>query len=169
MFFKSLHIAPSGILVNGSILEELLTNDLAGSKAGRGDKFDIHLYSLAGTIHLLVRFRDVLGIRGMKSHDTLFFEETVETGNGAGIAALHELDPENDETGIRVTPAHIVDELNLLGSMLVRMVMWSSGVFTQRFDRAVEAAFPAVDILAVGFVFDGRLCDSLFFIIFNKG
>ena len=120
-------------------------------------------------IHLLVRFRDVLGIRGMKSHDTLFFEETVETGNGAGIAALHELDPENDETGIRVTPAHIVDELNLLGSMLVRMVMWSSGVFTQRFDRAVEAAFPAVDILTVGFVLDGGFSDSIFLSILNKG
>ena len=96
VFLKGFHIAPSGILINGSILEELLTDHVTVYKAGGRDKFHIYLNTLSGILHLFVRLGDILGIRRMDSHDALFFEETVETGDGAGITALHEFYPEDD-------------------------------------------------------------------------
>lgn len=71
---------------------------------------------------MFVRLRNILVIRGMDSHNALFFQETVETGNGAGTA-LHKFYPENDEAGIRVTSAHIEDEFNLLRGVLAEMIV----------------------------------------------
>ena len=154
VFLKSFHEAPSGILINGRVLEELLSNDPAVFKAGRGNKLHIHLNPLPGIRHLLIRFRDVFGIRGMNRHNPLFFEEAVESGDGAGIAALSELNPENDEAGIRITSSHMGDQLFFLRGMLIGVMVRTSGAFTQGFDGAVKTAHPAIDILAVGFIFD---------------
>lgn len=162
VFFKSLHKTPSGILVNSSILKETFADDGAVDKTGGGDKLHIDLEALAGIFHLLIRLRDILGVRRMDGHDALFFEETVEAGDGAGIAALGELDPEHDKAGIRVAPAHIEDKLGFLRGMLVRVVMGSSGAVTEGLDRAVIAAFPAVDVLPVGLIFDGSFGDPKF-------
>ena len=46
VFFKYLHKTPPGILINGSILEEMFANHAAVYKAGRGNKFHMHLYTL---------------------------------------------------------------------------------------------------------------------------
>ena len=51
----------------------------------------------------------------MYGHDVLFFEKAVESGDGAGITALPEFDPENAPSSIRVTAAHIRDKLYFLG------------------------------------------------------
>lgn len=83
MCLKGFHIAPSGILVNGSILEKLLSNDAAVYEADRRDKFHVNLDTLAGVVHLLIGFWDIPGVRGMYSHDTLFFEEAVQSRDGA--------------------------------------------------------------------------------------
>lgn len=168
VFFKGLHKTPSGILVNSSILEETFANDAAVDKTGGGDKLHIDLEALTGIVHLLIRLRDILGVRGMDSHDALFFEETVEAGDGAGVAALGELYPEHDKAGIRVTPAHIEDEFGFLRGMLVRVVVGSSGAVAEGLDRAVIAAFPAVDILPVGLIFDGSFRDPKFISIVEE-
>ena len=169
MFLKSFHEAPSGILVNSRILEELFSDHFAVHKAGRGNKFHINLNTLAGMVHLFIRLCYVLGIGRMDRHDTLFMQETVKTGNGTGISPLHELYPEHDQTGIRITSAHIHDKFDLLRSVLVRMVMRPSGEFAKGLDGVVIASFPAVDVLPVGFVFDGSFGDTKFFSIFNQG
>lgn len=96
VFLKSFHKTPPGILVKGSVLEELLPNDLAVFETGGRDKFDIHLDTLTGILHLLIWLWNVFGIGWMDRHDTLFFEEAVESGNGAGITTLPELNPKND-------------------------------------------------------------------------
>ena len=168
VFFKSFHIAPSGILINGSILEELLTDHVTVYKTGGRDKFHIYLKTLTGILHLFVRLGDILGIRRMDSHDALFFQEAVETGNGAGITALHELDPKYHKSCVRVTPAHIQDQLDFIGGMLVRMMERSSGAVAQGLNRAVKAAFPAVDILSVGLVSDGSISNPILFSVMNK-
>lgn len=165
MFLKSFHEAPSGILVNSSILEELFSNHFAVHKAGRGNKFHINLDTLTGMIHLFIGFWNILGIGRMNRYEALFTQETVKTGNGTGIPPLHELYPEHDQTGIRITSAHIHDKLDLRRSMLVRMVMRSSGEFAKGLDGAVKASFPAVDVLPVGFVFNGSVGDTIFFSI----
>lgn len=65
VFLKSFHKTPSRILINGSVLEELLPNDLAVFETGGRDKFDIHLDTLTGILHLLIWLWDVFGIGWM--------------------------------------------------------------------------------------------------------
>ncbi len=138
---KGFHKAPPGILIYGGILEELFADHPAVDKAGRGDEFYIHLDTLSGMAHLFIGFGDILGVRGMDSHNALLFEETVQSGNGTGIAALHELNPENDKTGVRIASAHIGNGLDFFRGMLVWMVVWPSGEVTQRFHGAVIPHF----------------------------
>ena len=70
---------------------------------------------------------------------------------------------------MRIAPAHIPDELDFLGSMLVRMGVGTSGVVTQRVPGAVIAVFPAINILAVGFIFNGSFGNAIFFRVANEG
>ena len=51
--------------------------------------------------------------------------------------------------------------------MLVGMMMRSAGTVAQRFNRTIITAFPAVNVLAVGFKLDGRLGNAVFVCIFN--
>ena len=167
MLFKGFHKTPSGILVNSSILEELLSDHPAVNQTGGRDELHIDLYALAGMVHLLIGFRDILGIGRMNSHDALSAQEAVKARNGAGIAPLHEFYPKHDEACIRVTPAQIEDELDFFGSMLVGMVVRPSGAFAEGLNRTVIAALPTVNILSVLFVFDGSFGDTKLFSIFN--
>lgn len=162
VLLKGFHIAPSGILVNSSILEKLFSNDPAVDKAGRRDEFHIYLDTLSGMIHLLIRFWDVFRVGRMEGSHVLFLEETVKTRNRAGITTLHKFYPKDDQTCIRVTPAHIRDQSDLLRSVLVRMVVRSAGEVAQGLNRAVKASFPTINILPVGLVFDGSLSDAIF-------
>ena len=168
MLFKCLHKTPSGILINGSVLIKMILFGFI-YKADRRDKFHVDLDALSGMVHLFIRFGDILGVRRMDCHDTLFFEEAIQPGNGTGIAALHELNPENNKTGMRISSAHIGDKLDLGRGMLVRMVVRSAGEITQGLNGAVITTFPAVDVLPVGLVFNGSVGDTIFFSIFDQG
>ena len=105
----------------------------------------------------------------MDGHKTPLFEEAEESGNGAGITALPEFDPENDQTSIRVAAAHIGDKLSFLRGMLVRVMVRVSGTISQGFQRAIKASFPAVDILAVGFVFISSSGNTIFLSVADQG
>ena len=70
---------------------------------------------------------------------------------------------------MRVTPAHVRDESDLIGSMLVRVVVGSARAVTERLNGAIKAAFPAVDVLSVGLVLDGGSGHTKFISIFNQG
>lgn len=168
VFLKGFYKTPSGILVYGGVLEELLSNDLAVFEAGGGDEFHIHLDTLSGILHLLIRLRDVFWIGRMDRHNALFPEETVETGDGAGITTLSELDPENDQTGIGVTAAHVPNQFDFLRGMLIGVAVRTSGAITQGLNGAVIATFPTIDVLPVGLVFDRSLSDAIFFSILNE-
>ena len=165
---KGFHKAPPGIPIYGGILEELFADHPAVDKAGGGDEFYIHLDTLSGMAHLFIGFGDILGVRGMGSHHALLFEETVQAGNGTGIAALHGLNPENDKAGVGIASAHIGNGLDCFRGMLVRMVVCPSGEVTQRFHGAVIPAFPAVDILPVRLVLDNSFRNPIFISIYNK-
>ena len=169
VFLKGFHKAPSGVLINGSVLEEVLANDPAVFETGGGDEFYVYLDTLAGIVHLLIGLWNVFWIGRMDRHDTLFFEETVESGDGAGITALPEFDPENDQAGVGITASHIGDKLYLLGCMLVGVMVRPSGAFAQGFDGAVKASFPAVDILPVGFIFDSGLGNAILMCVADQG
>ena len=86
----------------------------------------------------------------MYSHDPLIPEETVKAGNGTGVTALSEFDPENDQTVMRVSASHIVYELDFRSRMLIWVVMRPSGAIPQRIPGTVIVSFPAVDIRSAG-------------------
>ena len=88
----------------------------------------------------------------MNGHDALFSEETVKPCKRAGIAALSELDPEDNETIMRISAAHIADEFDLGVGMLIRVMVRASGTVAKRVPGAVITAFPTIDILPVGLV-----------------
>lgn len=67
----------------------------------------------------------------MDSQDALFFEEAVKVWDGAGITALSEFDPENDQTGIGVAASHIRVQLFFFRGMLVRVMVWPSRKVSQ--------------------------------------
>lgn len=169
VFLKSFYKAPSGVLINGGILEELFSDHLAVFQTDRGDKFDIYLDTLSRIIHLLIRFGNVFGIWRMDGHHVLFFEEAVKAGDGTGISSLTELDPENNETGMGIAASHIPNEFDLLRGMLVGMVMRASGTVTERIPGAIIAAFPAINILPVGFILDSGFGDAKFLSVFDEG
>lgn len=169
VFLKSFHKTPSGILVDSGILEELFSDNLTVYEAGGRDEFDIYLNTLTGMLHLLVGLGNILGIGRVYSHDALFFQEAVESGDGAGVTALHELDPEHHKPCVRVSSANIHNQLDFIGGMLVRMMVRSTRSVLKRLDRAIITPFPTVDILSVGFIFDSSLSNSIFISILNKG
>ena len=167
MLFKGFHKAPAGILINGCVLKELFSDNLAAFKTGGGNKFHIYLNALPWIIHFFIWFRDIFWIRRVYRHDALLFQEPVKAGDRAGIAALTKFDPEDDETGMRVSAAHIPDQADLVIGMLVGMVMRSARKLPKRFDRTIITPFPAVDILTVCLVLYSSFGNTEFFSVFN--
>ena len=68
-----------------------------------------------------------------------------------------------------ISSAHIPDELDLLGSVLIRMRVRPSGTVAEGFYRTVKTAFPAVNILTVGFVLDSSFRHAIFFSVTDQG
>ena len=149
------------------MLIKFLSFCLIDQTAGR-DEFHVNLHPLSGIGHLLIGFGDIFGIGKFFRHDPLVPEETVEPGNGAFIAPLHELHPEDDRSSMRIVPAHIPDKFDFFESMLVWMGMGTSGTVTQGVPGAVIAVFPAINILTVGLIFNGCFGNPITFSIFNK-
>ena len=72
--------------------------------------------------HLLIRFRDIFRVRRMDGHEALFFKETVKAWDRAAVAVPGKFHPEDDQAGIRIAPAHIRDEIDLLRDMPVGLI-----------------------------------------------
>ena len=166
MLLKGFYEAPAGVFINSSILIKLLSLCFV-YKTNRRYKFHINLDTLSRILHLFIRFRNVLWIGRFYSHHPLFAKETVQTWNRARIPPLHKFYPKDNQTGIRISSAHVMDKFDFSRSMLIRMMVRSAGTITQGFDRTVIATFPAINVLSVSFIFDSSFCDTKFFCIFN--
>ena len=70
---------------------------------------------------------------------------------------------------MRVASAHVGNEFDFVRGMLVGVMKRTSGAVTKGFNRAVEATFPAIDVLTVSFVLDGSLRDAVFLGELKKG
>ena len=88
-------------------------------------------------------------------------------GNRVFLATLHEFCPKDNKTCIRVTSAHIRDQLDFFGCMLVRVVVRSAGMVTKGFYGTVITSFPAIDVLTVGFVFNSSLSNPKSLSVFD--
>lgn len=167
VFLEGFHITPAGVFVNRGILIKLLSFCLVDQATG-GDEFHVNLDALPGVFHLLIRLGNIFGVGKFFRHDSLFFKETVEPGNGTFISALHEFYPEDNQPGMRISSAHIPDEFDFLGSMLVWVGMRASGTVSERIPGAVITVFPAVDILTVGFILYSGFRNPIAVCVVNK-
>ena len=156
VLLKGFHIAPAGVFVDRRVLEKLSANDLAVFQAGGRDEFHVDLNALAGIAHLLIGLGNVLGVWRLDRHDPLASQNTVQTGDGTLIAALSELHPEDNQTGMGVTASHIGNQFQLRWRMLIGMAVWPSGEISERVPGAVITVLPAVDILAIDVIADSR-------------
>ena len=76
---------------------------------------------------MFIGLGDVLVVGKLSRLDSLLLKETVETGNGTFISALHEFDPENNQSGMSIASAHISDHPDFFRSMLVWIGMGTYG------------------------------------------
>ena len=131
--------------------------------------FNVDLDTLARIKHLFVGLRDVLGVRRFNRRKRKSFKEPVKTGDRSCIAARPELDPKDDKAYVRVAAPHVPDQLDLIGSMLIRVMMRASGMVSERIPGAVITVLPAIDVLPVCFVPSGSVGYTMFFSVTNEG
>ena len=68
-----------------------------------------------------------------------------------------------------ISASHIADQLKLLVSMLIRMMMGPTGTIAKRVPGAIIAVFPAIDVLTIGFVLTSSFSDTMLFSVTNQG
>ena len=146
---------------------EPLRGLLLAHNAGLRDEFYINLNTLAGIFHLLIWFGNILGVRQLYCHSAAFSQETIQPGNGPGVASLPELDPQHDDPSVRIAAAHVQNELDFFRRVLVGVVMRPVRAVCQRLERTIVPLTPAVDILPVQPVTNGCRCDAVFVRILN--
>ena len=167
MLLKGLQITEAAVFVKEGIL---IIPALFGSGAGQaalGDKFDINLYPLAWILHLLIGLWDIFRVWQLLRHLAILAQETIQTGNRACVAPQPQLYPEYHQAGIWIPAAHIPDELDLIGPVLIWMAVRPVGTILQGLQRPVIPLAPAVDILPVGAIVDCRFCHSVLLCIAN--
>ena len=151
-------------LVDGGVLEQA---QLRICNTAARDDLDIHLHTLAGIGHLLVRLRFVriFGLFGRKqphfAHDT---EQALRT---AGVAALPQTVPQLDHAQRRIAAAHIADELQLGLCVLVGVAVRPSGLAGQRRHTPVPALLPEVDVRPALVVFPAGAADAVLFCVLH--
>lgn len=64
-----------------------------------------------------------LGVGQLYRHNTMFPQEAVQTGNRTCVAALTQLDPEYNNSGVRIPAAHVQDEFDFFRCMLIWMTV----------------------------------------------
>ena len=166
VFLKRLNIPKPAVFVQEGILKPLCGRLLIHNTSLR-DKFHIDLNTLAGILHLLIGFRDILGVRQFYSHSAAFPQKTIQPGNRSGITSLPELDPQHNDPGVRVAAAHVQNKLDLLRRVLVRVMMRPVRAVCQRLERTIVPLAPAVDVLPVQPVTNGCRSDAVFVRILN--
>ena len=80
---------------------------------------------------------------------------------------LAKLDPEYHQTGVRVSAAHILDEFNLIGGVLLWMAVGTVRVVCEGLKCSVVFLAPTVDILPSSLVADSCLCYAVIERILN--
>ena len=166
MFLEGFQIAEAAELIDECVLIEFLSFSFP-NKTGSGNIFDINLSSLPRILHLFIRFRLLFWIGQLDRLATDATQDTVKTGDGSGVSALTQLNPEHHQTGVRIPAAHIFDELNLVLGMLVGMAVRAVRAVCQGLERAVVLLAPPIDVLSAGLVADGSICDAIFERILN--
>ena len=161
MFPEGFQIPKAAELINKDVLVKPFLFRIS-HRAGRGNEFHIDLNTLAGVLHLLVRFRDILGIGQLGRPAVNVTKPFVQTGDGACVSMLPQLHLKNHQTRMRVSAAHILHEGDFLLCMLIEMMVRPMRAVCQRADGTIILFTPAVDVLAARFVPHSCFCHSMF-------
>ncbi len=167
MLLKCLQIAETAVFVEEGVLIIPAFFGSSTDQTALGNEFDINLYPLARILHLLIRFWDIFRVWQLLRHLSAFTQEAVQPRNGACVTPQPQLYPEYHQTGVWIPAAHILNEFNLIGPVLVWMPVRSVGAILQRLQGPIIPLAPAVDILPVGAVADCRFCHSVLLCIAN--
>jgi len=154
------------VLVNECVLEITLAFRFS-DQAGFRNIFHINLTPLPRILHLFVRFGFLFGVGELDGFAVDPAQDTIQAGDGSGIAALAQPDPEYHQTGVGIPAAHILYELELGFRMLVGMAVRTVSTVCKGVNCSVIFLTPAVDVLPGGLVADGCLGDSVFERILN--
>ena len=129
--------------IDGGVLEQaqLRIRDTAARH-----NFDVHLHTLSGVCHLLVRLWFVRTFRLFGRKQAHFAHDAEQAFRAAGVAALSQTVPKFDHAQRRIAAAHIADELQLGLRVLVWMAVRPSGLAGQGRHTTVPALLPEVDI-----------------------
>ena len=167
VFFEAFQIPKTAVLIDESELKEAAVERRVTNETGCRDEFHVNLYPLAWVLHLFVGLGSVFRVWQLHRQLSALLKEAIQAGNGSPIAALTELHPEHDQTSIWVSAPHFVDELDLIGSVLIGVAVRTVRAILQRLQRSVIAFHPAVDVLPVCPVPDRRCCDAIFLCVVN--
>lgn len=115
-------------------------------KAFQRDEFNIYLYSLARISHLLVGLGLIGWLCWSLRKQSQPFEDAIEALDAASVTTLAKPVPQLGKTELWIAPLHISDELQLIRSMLVRVMMRAFGLVGKRFSCSVPACFPEIDV-----------------------
>ena len=156
----------AGELVNGGVLVQL---ELRVRDALTGHNFHVHLDTLAGIGHLLVRLGLIRCLLlGRRKHPQLPHdpEQTLRT---ASVAPLPQPVPQFHHTQVWVTAAQISDQLQLCFRVLVGMAVRPPGLAGQGLRRSIPAGFPEVDVRPALVVLSAGPADAVFLRILHQG
>ena len=158
--------AQTGELVNGGVLVQL---ELRVRDALTGHNFHVHLDTLAGIGHLLVRLGPVWYLLlGRRKHPQLPHdpEQALRT---ASVAPFPQPVPQLHHAQVWVTAAQISDQLQLCLRVLVGMAVRPPGLAGQGLRRSIPAGFPEVDVRPALVVLSAGPADAVFLRILHQG
>ncbi len=163
---EGLQVTEATVFINESVLVieaavlSCITYCIA-SQARFGDNLHVDLDPLTRVRHLFIRLWDILWIRQLYCHLPSVSQNTIQSGDGSAVAAFPELDPEHHQACVGISPAHVVDEFQLLRFVLVWMAVWTMGTVFQRLKRTIVTLHPAVNVLPVCPVPNRRCCYTI--------
>ena len=166
VFFVCLENSEAAVLVYEGVLIEFLLCHFP-DETTLWNKFHIYLAFLTRICHLFIGFWGIFRIWELDGVSMDPAQETVKSGDGSGIATLAQLHPEDHQTGVRISAAHVLDELDLGLCMLIWMAVRPVRAVGKGPKGTVVLLFPTVDVLSGGLVTDGCLCDAVFQRILN--
>ena len=154
------------VFINKCVLEITFTFRFT-DQAGFWNIFHINLDSLPRILHLFVRFGFLFRIRQFDGVTVYPAQSSIQPGDRSSVTTLAQLDPEHHQTGVRVSAAHIFDELDLSFSVLIGMAVRPMRAIRKGTNCSVVLLPPTVDILPGCLIADCSLCDAIFERILN--
>ena len=158
--------AQAGELVDGGILEQAKSG-VCDTPAGHC--LCIHLDPLAGIGHLLIKLGTVGFFLLCCGEQAQFSQKAEQALRAAGIAPLAQPVPQFHHTQVRITAAHIPDQLQLCLCVLVGMTVRASGLAAQGLHCSVPTGLPEVDIRPALVVLPAGPADTVFLCVFHQG